>query len=119
LSILLVEDNQDSAAAIAEFLELSGYAVKVAGTVREALAAYAPGDLVVSDIALPDGTGLDVMRSIGLQGAEPGIALSGYGAPEDKRRSFEAGFARHIVKPLQPSELLSAIAEVAARRAVR
>lgn len=119
LSILLVEDNHDSAVAIAEFLALHGFSVKVAGSVREALAAYAPGDLVVSDIALPDGTGHDLMRSVGQRGAQSGIALSGYGAPDDRRRSLEAGFARHIVKPLQPAELLTAIAEVTARPAPR
>jgi hypothetical protein len=67
-------------------------------------------DVLVSDIALPDGSGHDLMRELSArQQAIPGIALSGYGTVEDIRRSTEAGFEHHIVKPVEPSRLLEAI----------
>lgn len=115
-TVLLVEDNNDSATAMAEFLRLHGYAVKVAGSVREALDLIGDDDLLVSDIALPDGTGHELMRLVSARRHVRGIALSGYGTPEDLTRSADAGFARHIVKPVEPSELLSAIADLALRR---
>jgi two-component system CheB/CheR fusion protein len=114
--VLLVEDNDDSAAAMAEFLRLHGYDVRVAGSVREALALLEGTDVLISDIALPDGTGHDLMRSVGTHRGVRGIALSGYGTPEDKRRSADAGFARHIVKPIEPDELLAAIEKLAPPR---
>jgi CheY-like chemotaxis protein len=110
--ILLVEDNADSAAAIAEFLRLHGHEVKVAGTMQEALARYAPGDLLISDIGLPDGSGHQLLRQLGRERPVVAIALSGYGTPEDLSRSAEAGFARHIVKPVSPGELLALIGEL-------
>jgi CheY-like chemotaxis protein len=76
-----------------------------------------PGfDLVVSDLGLPDGSGLDVMRRLARQGV-PGIALSGYGMEEDLRRSREAGFACHLTKPVSLERLERALREVAGRRA--
>jgi PAS domain S-box-containing protein len=111
-TVLLVEDNEDSAIAMAEFLRLHGYGVKVAASVREALGLVDGTDLVVSDISLPDGTGHDLMRQITAQRPMRAIALSGYGTAEDTRRSTEAGFLRHIVKPVEPLQLLDAINEV-------
>jgi CheY-like chemotaxis protein len=111
-TVLLVEDNEDSAIAMAEFLRRHGYGVKVAASVREALGLVDGTDLVVSDISLPDGTGHDLMRQITAQRPMRAIALSGYGTAEDTRRSTEAGFLRHIVKPVEPLQLLDAINEV-------
>ena len=88
--------------------------VKSRGDRARGAGLYVRGDVLVSDISLPDGTGYELMRSVGSAGPVSAIALSGFGAPEDMRRSLEAGFARHIVKPVLPSELLTAIAEVAA-----
>lgn len=113
LSILLVEDNADSAHAIAEFLRLHGYQVKVAGDIRQAVASFAPGDVLISDIGLPDGSGHDLLRQLRREQRVEAIALSGYGTPDDVERSAAVGFARHIVKPVNPSELLAAIRELA------
>src|SRR5205085_8822102 len=77
--ILLVEDNVDSATAIAEFLRVHGYAVKVATTMKQAMDLYARGDLAISDIGLPDGSGHELLRRISGDGAVSAIALSGYG----------------------------------------
>ena len=73
-----------------------------AGTVREAMeiADRLDFDLLLSDIGLPDGTGLDVMRHVRARKPVRGIALSGFGQDDDLRRSREAGFEQHLTKPV-------------------
>jgi signal transduction histidine kinase/CheY-like chemotaxis protein len=110
--VLLVEDHADTAEAVASYLRGCGYRVTVAGTVREALAAaesaepgpHGPVELLLSDLDLPDGSGHDLMSRLGARGL-PGIALSGYGSPQDLRQSREAGFAAHLLKPVRPERL--------------
>jgi CheY-like chemotaxis protein len=70
-------------------------------------------DLLISDVGLPDGNGLDLMREAGREQAMRGIALSGYGSEDDVRRSLAAGFTTHLTKPVPISRLRRAIAEVA------
>jgi PAS domain S-box-containing protein len=113
LQILLVEDHADTAEAMAELLSLIGHQVTMAGTVAEALAVAGRDrfDLVVSDLGLPDGSGLDVMRALA-GGGLPGIALSGYGMEEDVRQSLEAGFRKHLTKPVNLQRLEAAIRDV-------
>ncbi len=126
LRILLVEDHADTAEAMAELLSLLGYRVTTAGTVGEALTAARASrfDLLLSDLGLPDGSGLDLMRELG-GGAGPGggsggnggkglpgIALSGYGMEDDVRQSLEAGFRKHLTKPVTLQRLEAAIREV-------
>ncbi|HEY2291127.1 MAG TPA: PAS domain S-box protein [Thermoanaerobaculia bacterium] len=118
LRILLVEDHEDTARAMADLLELMGHEVTLAGSVSAALAAaeeiQAQGiDLVVSDLGLPDGSGQDLMRELIRLYGWKGIALSGYGMEEDVRRSREAGFARHLTKPVDLDTLRAAIRQVA------
>lgn len=114
LHLLLVEDHADTAEAMADLLRLLGHRVDVAGTVAAALttaerSAADPFDLVVSDLGLPDGTGMDLMRELTRRYGLRGIALSGYGMEEDVRGSLEAGFARHLTKPVNLQALESAI----------
>ena len=120
LSILLVEDHADTARALTRLLDGLGYDVRVADGVQSALdlAAQADFDVLVSDLGLPDGSGLEVMRHLretrsGPRGAAPvGIALTGYGMEEDVARSREAGFAEHITKPVNFDRLQQAIERV-------
>jgi signal transduction histidine kinase/CheY-like chemotaxis protein len=116
LRVLLVEDHADTAEAMAELLSLLGYQVTTAGTVAEALAAAGAKqfDLLLSDLGLPDGSGLDVMRELAPSGV-PGIALSGFGTEEDVRDSLEAGFRKHLTKPVTLQTLEAAIQEVVGR----
>lgn len=121
LRILLVEDHEDTALALTDLLTLGGHQVTTRGTVAEGQAAagevYARGesfDLLLSDLGLPDGTGLDLMRYLGPRYALRGIALSGFGMEEDLRASREAGFARHLVKPVDLATLQEAIRQVTA-----
>ncbi len=121
LHILLIEDHADTAEAMAELLRDFGHRVTVAGSVAEGLAAAGPPeererigiDLVLSDLGLPDGSGLDLMRELKARHGLRGIALSGYGMEEDVRQSHEAGFARHMTKPVNIQALEAAIRQVA------
>jgi CheY-like chemotaxis protein len=119
LHILLVEDHADTADALAALLEGLGHRITVAGTVAEGLAAAQAAatadrsiDLVISDLGLPDGSGLDLMRELARLYELKGIALSGYGMEEDVRKSREAGFARHLTKPVTLDLLKDVIAQV-------
>ncbi len=115
LRILLVEDHVDTAAAVADLLDLLGHQVIVAHNVASGLAAAATAlegaglDLVISDLGLPDGSGLDLMRELSGRHGLRGIALSGYGAESDVRASAEAGFALHLTKPVDLERLRGAL----------
>jgi PAS domain S-box-containing protein len=118
LRILLVEDHEDTAEAMADLLRLIGHEVTVAGSVAAGLAAAEAAGaggfhLVVSDLGLPDGSGHDLMGELKARYGWKGIALSGYGMEDDIRRSHEAGFARHLTKPVALEALRDAIRQVA------
>jgi len=116
LRIFLVEDHADTREALAGLLEIYGHQVRSAGSVAAALAALgdAPFDLVISDIGLPDGSGLDLMREIVARspGGARGICLTGFGMEEDIRKSREAGFLAHLTKPVNLQELQAVLSRV-------
>jgi PAS domain S-box-containing protein len=116
LHILLVEDHADTAEAMADLLRVRGYRVTVALSRAAGLAAAADGspsiDVVVSDLGLPDGSGLDLMREISARYRLSGIAVSGFGTEEDIRQSREAGFAEHLTKPIDLRDLERALQRV-------
>jgi PAS domain S-box-containing protein len=117
--ILLVEDHGDTADAMADLLHSMGYRVSVAGSVAAGLSAAerlaGRIDLVLSDLGLPDGSGLDLMRELHRRYSVRGIALSGYGMEEDVRQSLSAGFDRHLTKPVNLQSLQTAIQEILPR----
>lgn len=117
--ILLVEDNLDAADALRMALEPLGHVVLHAATCADALALAGRErfDVVVSDIGLPDGSGIEIGRA--LAGRTPVIALTGYGQPEDLRDSAAAGFHGHLVKPADPQALHEAILQAARASASR
>jgi PAS domain S-box-containing protein len=113
LRILVVEDDPATLRLMARLLRGLGHTVKTAGTIGAALEA-GEFDLIISDIGLPDGSGLDLMRQVGSrQGPVPAIALTGYGMEEDLRRSQEAGFTAHLTKPIDFVKLEAMIRQVA------
>ncbi len=116
ITLLLVEDHADTARTLTRLLRRAGFAVIAAHDVASAVAAIErePFDLLVSDLGLPDGTGYEVMRAARRRRIVPGIAMSGYGMDEDVRRSLEAGFGEHLVKPVSIPQLIAAIRRVAA-----
>jgi CheY-like chemotaxis protein len=100
--ILIVEDHKDTAIVLRRILEHAGYVVNHCATIGQAkaLAAGEEFDLVICDIGLPDGSGLELMRHLNATHALTGIALSGFGTQEDVVASREAGFAVHLTKPV-------------------
>ena len=119
-TILLVEDNPDSLSALAMSLSLLGYEVRPANSLRTALAAAAHEgyDLIVSDLELGDGTGLELLSSLGPGRSVPAIALTGYGSEEDRKMCLEAGFEMHIVKPVQTRQLSEAIRSIIQKQSI-
>ena len=119
LKILLVEDNADTLQILAKMLQKWGYMVRTADSVQSALeeAAKEPFDLLVSDIGLPDGSGLEIMKEMKKYNAVSGIAISGFGTEEDIRQSREAGFGEHLVKPVNTHILHEAVQQIASERA--
>jgi CheY-like chemotaxis protein len=122
MRILVVEDHQDTAEQFARLLRRAGHEVTCATTIKEAQTlALAPArdrtcafDILISDLDLPDGSGLELMRNL-VQHRCPtrGIAISGHGMKEDIDASNRAGFSYHITKPVNWSELKSTIEKLA------
>jgi len=111
--LLLVEDHVDTLRTFAKMLRREGFDVQEASTVSEALATARAGDFLLSDIALPDGDGCDLMRNLASLGI-PGIAISGFGTAKDRERYRSAGFAESLVKPVDIRQVISAIGRVMA-----
>jgi signal transduction histidine kinase/ActR/RegA family two-component response regulator len=111
LSILLVEDHPDTAMALSRLLRGFGWKVRVAETVADAVAAADAEqfDLLISDIGLPDGSGLDLMKQLRAKRPVRGICLSGFGMEEDVKSSRDAGFLEHLTKPVNVAQLRKAI----------
>ena len=112
--ILLVDDHPDTLEVMTELMAEMGFDVELARSVSSALAIdMARVDVIVSDIGLPDGTGLDLMRELRANGRRrPAIAVSGFGMEADVRASKEAGFDLHLTKPVDFEMLFDAIRTV-------
>ncbi len=115
--ILVVDDNVDSARVTGLLLSATGFEVRLAHTGPEALevaAQFAPA-AVLLDIGLPGMDGYEVARELrGTRGAELLlVALSGYGQDEDRRRSAEAGFNHHLLKPADPAQMIGLLSGAA------
>ncbi len=116
LKLLVVEDEPATLRLMARLLRGLGHEVTTASTVADGLraAGAVDFDLIVSDIGLPDGSGLDLMRQVvARRGPVPAIALTGYGMEEDILRSREAGFTAHLTKPIDFAKLEAMIRQVA------
>jgi len=111
LKILLVDDHQDTCAALEKLLVRRGHLVAATHNVRSALEAAVRNkfDLLISDIALPDGSGMDLMMQLRAISKIPGIAISGFGNNRDIERSLRAGFSEHLTKPIKLENLEAAI----------
>ena len=119
--VLVVDDEADARRVLVMVLEQAGAVVGAASSVREAIAALPAvrPDVLVSDLGLPDGSGLEIMRRLRQPRAGAtvpvGIALTGYGMEEDVARSRDAGFAVHITKPVNFDRLQEAIERATSR----
>jgi PAS domain S-box-containing protein len=116
LKILMVEDNKDTLSYFSQLLKQRGHVVRTASSLAMALrmAQETEFELLISDIELPDGSGLELMWKLRSQGAVKGIALSGFGSSDDVDQSRVAGFSEHLIKPVEFRHLEEAIQRVAA-----
>ena len=115
MRVLIVEPHADSARALELLLDQRGYVTRVAPTAAAlGWLEQEPFDLIVSDIGLPDSDGCTLLKQIRVRWDIKAIALSAYGAERDAKRSRDAGFAAHLVKPAAWDTLLETIEWVTA-----
>jgi DNA-binding response OmpR family regulator len=112
--ILFVEDERSISEPFARALEREGFAVTVAATVADALAAE-PADLVLLDLNLPDGDGRDVARELRRRGDVPIIMLTARGTETDRIVGLEIGADDYVVKPFSGGEVIARIRAVLRR----
>jgi CheY-like chemotaxis protein len=113
--ILIVDDNQDAAELLAEMFELAGHTVRVAHDGKRALevAAEFEPECVMLDIGLPLIDGYEVARQLRARDGDRRrtlVAITGYGQEDDVQRALDAGFDRHLVKPVSIDQTLEIIA---------
>ncbi len=117
LNILLVDDNIDAAESLSMLLQMVGHNVVTASTATDALNTPDMDniDVFLLDIGLPDMSGYDLARALRDTPALTSkllVALTGYGQPQDREQSREAGFSHHLVKPVDSQQLLSILSHV-------
>jgi PAS domain S-box-containing protein len=119
VAVLVVDDDRDARELIARILTDCQAQVALAANAREALARFsaAPPDLLISDLGMPEMDGFELLARVRALGREhggrvPAIALTAFARSEDRLRALEAGFSAHISKPVEPSELISAVAGI-------
>lgn len=122
VSVLVVEDNDDSRKLLETILTRSGAVVQAAESVATALRMLAGEwpDIVISDIEMPGEDGYSLIRKIRLQEPPsqrvPAIALTAYTRSADRVRALAAGFQTHMSKPVEPAELVAAVKSLSAQR---
>ena len=118
--ILVVDDDPDGLELAARVLTRAGADVKTASSTTEALVtmdAWAP-DVLVSDVAMPERDGLDLVRSVRARragGSPPAIALTALAREEERAQALDAGFQAHVAKPVDVDELLRAVSRLLQR----
>jgi PAS domain S-box-containing protein len=120
--VLVVDDEPDARAVIKRFLEDCRAVVTTAPSAAEALALIESGrpDVLVSDIGMPGEDGYALIRKVRALGAArggnvPAIALTAYARAEDRVKAILAGFQHHVVKPVEPGELIAMVASLTGR----
>jgi CheY-like chemotaxis protein len=122
LRVLVVDDDRDARELLSRILEQAGAAVELAESAAEALAKLPRSrtDVLISDIGMPDADGYELIRRVrslpsGDGAATPAIALTAFARSEDRTRALRAGYQLHIAKPVEPTELITAVASLAVR----
>lgn len=118
LRVLVVEDEADARDLLTTVLAGKGASVSSASDATQALAMFdsCTPDVVVSDIEMPGEDGLAFIRRLRTKGGDvPAIAVSGFAAAKDAARALDAGFDVHVPKPIEPTELVTAIRDLARR----
>jgi CheY-like chemotaxis protein len=116
LRILVVEDHSDTLQALSRLLNYFGHDISTADNARGALDMIEAKefDVVLCDIALPDGNGYDVITEAKRKGAVKAVAISGFGGRDDIERGKNAGFDFYLAKPVDFHELRSVLGQIAA-----
>jgi CheY-like chemotaxis protein len=115
LEIFVVEDHEDTTSVLCGLLRDWGHDVRSATTVSAAQEALSlrKSDVLLSDIGLPDGDGWQLIERLGPHAPSYAIAMSGYGRAADQRRSLNAGYRHHLVKPFEVEALRSLLLDAA------
>lgn len=123
LHVLVVDDDADTRSALLAALGTSGAHVAAAKSVGEAvaLAECRTPDVVLTDIAMPDADGFDLLRDLQELGSRlgrliPVAAVSAFAARQDRTRALDAGFMAYLAKPVDPTELVATVRSLAAAR---
>jgi PAS domain S-box-containing protein len=123
IRVIVVDDEADSREFIVALLEQCGAQVTAVASAREAIEAVSQvkADVLVSDIGMPEEDGYSLIRKVRTLSAEqggkiPAVALTAYARAEDRTRAIAEGFQMHIPKPVEPAELATVVASLAARR---
>jgi signal transduction histidine kinase len=120
LSVVVIEDNEDSAELLAMWLERMGHTARVAHNGHDGLALVreARPDVVLCDIGLPDMDGIEVRRRVKAEMASQPvmIALTGWGTEADRKRTSDVGFDHHLVKPVELEKLREMLEKIASTR---
>jgi len=124
--VLVVDDLEEAQEVLTLMLTQQGAEVLAVSSSREALSmlpVFLP-DVIVSDIGMPDEDGYVFLRKVraldqGKGGRTPAIALTAYARVEDRKKAFQAGYQKHIAKPVHAVELVSAVAELAQAKNIR
>jgi CheY-like chemotaxis protein len=123
LRIVVVDDDADTRALLSHALGTAGAEVATAATSGEAMGLFraSPPDVLLCDIGLPGVDGYSFMEEIralspGDGGRVPAAALTAHARAEDASRALEAGFDKHIAKPIEPAEIVQIIADLAHAR---
>jgi PAS domain S-box-containing protein len=117
LRLLLVDDDPDARDVLTTILQHAGAEVRLAASTADALAILSEWrpDVLVSDIGMPGDDGYVLIEAVRARAAPddlPALAVTAYARAEDRIRALSAGFQRHMAKPLEPDELVSAIASL-------
>ncbi|MEO5819973.1 MAG: ATP-binding protein [Vicinamibacteraceae bacterium] len=123
IAVLVIEDDVDSRDVLVNVLELAGASVTAVGSAPAALASLSEfiPSVVLCDIGLPGTDGLSFVESLRALPAErggcvPAAALTAYAGPADRLQALQAGFQMHLAKPLEPSDVVAAVATLAGQR---
>jgi two-component system CheB/CheR fusion protein len=121
LKILVVDDHEESASLLARLLQGHGFGVRTAGSVDAALRSdeEEPVGLLISDLTLPDGDGLELMRRLRCRHSIEGIVLSGRTSGTECAHVREAGYSEYMVKPVEFRKLVEAIGGLVSRTALQ
>ena len=116
LRILVVEDHNETLEALSRLLSHFGHEISLADGAKSAMNMIDSKefDVVLCDIALPDGTGYDVIAEAKRKRPVKAVAISGFAAPEDIERGRRAGFDFHLAKPVDFHELRTVLGQIAA-----